>query len=149
MAATMYSVPLSQLSPFLCTECLYADKGHKKWSWQQCPPPWLKTIKSNVEIGRSLAVTDNSGTNVEDCKFPLPTTPCPQTYTQPSGGGRVCVTQACTHTTYSCWETQKTSQREKKKAGLVQWWGVGLELSSGTNGWTEARIASFYCLFVL
>lgn len=26
MAATMYSVPLSQLSPFLCTECLYAAR---------------------------------------------------------------------------------------------------------------------------
>lgn len=31
MAAAMYRVPLSQLSPFLCTERLYADTGHKKW----------------------------------------------------------------------------------------------------------------------
>lgn len=73
----MYRVPLSQLSPFLCTERLYADTGHKKWGWQQGPPLRLKTIKSKPEIGRCLAVTDNSGTNAGNCKFPLLTTPLP------------------------------------------------------------------------
>lgn len=66
------------------------------------PAPWLKTIKPKVEIGHSFPLTDNSGTNMGDCKFPL-TSPCPQTYKLPSGGGWVCVTQAMhTHTIYSC-----------------------------------------------
>lgn len=66
------------------------------------PAPWLKTIKPKVEIGHSFPLTDNSGTNVGDCKFPL-TSLCPQTYKLPSGGGWVCVTQAMhTHTIYSC-----------------------------------------------
>lgn len=107
------------------------------------PAPWLKTIKPKVEIGRSQAVTDNSGTNTGDCKFPLLTAPCPQTYTQPSGGGWVCVTHA--HTSYSCWR-HRGQVRRKRKAGPTLW--VGLELWSRTNGWTEGSIQSCSAFFV-
>lgn len=35
------------------------------------PAPRLKTIKSEAEIGRSPAVTGDSGSDAGDCKFPL------------------------------------------------------------------------------
>lgn len=89
------------------------------------PAPWLKTIKSKVEIGRSLAVTDNSGTNVGDCKFPLLTTPCPQTYTQPSGGDE-CVSHRHTTLLIHVGDTEDKSVEEKGWAALTL--GVGLEL---------------------
>lgn len=129
MAVTMYRVPLSQLSPFLCTECLYGDTGHKKWSWQQGPPTWLKTIKSKEEIGHCLPVTDNSGTNVGHCKFPLLITPCPQTCTQASGGGE-CVSHmhTHTHTFYSCWRHRRQVRR-KERLGC-----------SNTAGWSWIMI---------
>lgn len=66
------------------------------------PAPWLKTIKSKVEIGHSPVVTDSSGTSVRDCKFPLENIPCPQIYPQPCCRDES-VSPMLTHTFYSCW----------------------------------------------
>lgn len=103
------------------------------------PASRLKTIKSNIEIGRSFAVTGGSGTNVGDCKFPLPTPPCPQTYTQPSGGrvvmggcegGCECVSHmhAHTHTSYSCWKHRGQVSGKERQGWSTTGEGVGLEL---------------------
>lgn len=55
-------------------------------------PEQLKTITSNVEIGRGPAVTDDSGTNVGDCKFPLRTAPVSQRQVD---GESLCVSCSC------------------------------------------------------
>lgn len=62
--------------------CRHGSEEVELTAW---PAPWLKTIKSKVEIGRSLAVTYNSGTDVRHCKFPLAATPRRQTHGQMEG----------------------------------------------------------------
>lgn len=50
------------------------------------PAPWLKKIKSYVEIGHSLAVTENSDTNMGTVNFHFPLLLLPYTNTYYSQG---------------------------------------------------------------
>lgn len=105
------------------------------------PAPWLKTIKSKVEIGRSLAVTHYSGTYMGDCKFPL--LPCyslPQhTHSRAGGvGGWVCVRVCVSHKQHMHMLLIHEDISEKA-------WAVGVELWSGAN-WRQHW--EFFCLML-
>lgn len=93
------------------------------------PASWLKTIKSKGEIGRSLAVTDNSGTNVGDCKFPLLTTPlCSNMKWWGLSEGH---TRTHTHTYFLFMQDMEDKPAEKKG------W-IGLTLAVGLVSWSHS-----------
>lgn len=101
--------------------CRHGSEEVELTAW---PAPWLKTIKSKVEIGRSLAVTYNSGTDVRDCKFPLAATPCRQTRGQmvACGCARARMTHKyCMHSRFSFMAKAPRTFRNKKAEPVLYW----------------------------